>query len=66
MVPAMTPVKTYSTRLEADLASILLRAEGITAEVVGVGLAMEGGAQGVRLLVPDDQAVTAREILDDL
>jgi hypothetical protein len=37
---AMTPVKTYGTRLEADLASILLRAEGIMAAVVGVGLAM--------------------------
>jgi hypothetical protein len=61
----MTPVKTYSTRLEADLAAIVLRAEGIAADVVGVGLAMEGGAGGVRLLVPDDQAATAREILDD-
>jgi hypothetical protein len=56
-------VQTYSTRLEADLASIRLSAEGITAEVVGIGLAMEGGAAGVRLLVPDDQAATAREIL---
>jgi hypothetical protein len=61
----MTLVKTYSTRLEADLASIFLRAEGITPEVVGVGLAMEGGAQGVRLLVPDEQAAAALEILTD-
>jgi hypothetical protein len=38
----MTPVKTYGTRLEADLASILLRADGIMSAVVGVGLAMEG------------------------
>jgi hypothetical protein len=59
----MTPVKTYSTRLEADLAAILLRAEGITAEVVGVGLAMEGGAAGVRLLVADDHVAAALEVL---
>ena len=62
----MTAIKTYSTRLEADLASILLRAEGIAATVVGIGLAMEGGAEGVRLLVPDDQADDALELLDDL
>jgi hypothetical protein len=62
----MTPVKTYGTRLEADLASILLRAEGIVAAVVGVGLAMEGGAEGVRLLVPADQVEAALEILADL
>ena len=62
----MTAIKTYSTRLEADLASILLRAEGIAATVVGIGLAMEGGAEGVRLHVPDDQADDALELLDDL
>ena len=59
----MTLVRSYSTRLEADLASILLRSEGITAEIVGIGLAMEGGAEGVRLLVPDEQATAAREVL---
>jgi Putative prokaryotic signal transducing protein len=62
----MTVVKTYSSRLEADLASILLRAEGIAATVVGVGLALEGGADGVRLLVPDEQADAALEVLDNL
>lgn len=62
----MTVVKTYGTRLEADLASIQLRAEGITATVVGVGLPLEGGANGVRLLVPDEQADTALEVLNDL
>lgn len=59
----MTHVKSYSTRLEADLAAIMLRSAGINAEVVGVGLAMEGGAAGVRLLVADDQAAAAREVL---
>jgi hypothetical protein len=59
----MTHVKSYSTRLEADLAAIMLRAEGIHAEVVGVGLAMQGGVAGVRLLVADNQAAAAREAL---
>jgi hypothetical protein len=61
----MTSIKTYGTRLEADLASIRLRAEGIMATVVGVGLAMEGGIEGVRLLVPDDQVEAALELLAD-
>jgi len=61
----MTLVKTYSTRLEADLASIMLHAEGIAATVIGVGLAMEGGVEGVRVLVPDDQAAAALDLLDD-
>ena len=60
----MTVVKTYSNRHEADLASLVLRAEGIAATVVGVGLALEGGTEGVRLLVPDEQADAALEVLD--
>ena len=61
----MTLIKSYGTRVEADLASITLKAEGIDATVVGVGVALEGGAEGVRLFVPDDQADAAREILGD-
>jgi hypothetical protein len=61
----VTLIKTYDTRVEADLASIALKAEGIDGTVVGVGVAMEGGAEGVRLFVPDDQADAAREILRD-
>ena len=61
----MTVIKTYGTRHEADLASLLLHAEGIAAVVVGVGVVMEGGAEGVRLLVPDDQAGAALAILGD-
>ena len=61
----MTVIKTYGARHEADLASLLLRAQGIAATVVGVGLAMEGGAEGVRLLVPDEQAEAALELLGD-
>ncbi len=59
----MTLIKSYGTRVEADLARIELAAHGITATVVGIGVAMEGGAEGVRLLVPDDQADAAREVL---
>jgi hypothetical protein len=61
----MTLIKTYGTRVEADLASIALKAEGIDSAVVGIGVAMEGGAEGVRLFVPDDQADTAHEILGE-
>lgn len=59
----VTPIKTYSSRIEADLASIELRAAGIAATIVGVGVGMEGGAEGVRLMVPDDQAEAALEVL---
>jgi hypothetical protein len=61
----MKNIKTYGTRLEADLAQIMLRAAGILATVIGVGLAMEGGADGVRLLVPDEQEDKAREVLGE-
>ena len=60
----MTPIKTYGTRHEADLARIALGAEGIPATIVGVGVGMEGGADGVRLLVPDEQADEALKVLD--
>jgi Putative prokaryotic signal transducing protein len=59
----MTLIKTYSSRIEADLASIALSAAGITATIIGVGVSMEGGAEGVRLMVPDDQADAAFKVL---
>ena len=59
----MTVVKTYSSRVEADLAQITLGAAGIAATVIGIGVAMEGGAEGVRLMVPDDQVEAALEVL---
>jgi hypothetical protein len=59
----MTPIKTFNSRVEADLARIALQAEGIDATVVGLDVAFEGGADGVRLLVADDQADAARKIL---
>jgi hypothetical protein len=61
----MTPIKAYSTRTDADLAAIALRAEGIDATVVGIGVGMEGGAEGVRLFVPDDRVDAALKVLAD-
>jgi hypothetical protein len=61
----MTPVRTFNTLVEADLARIALSAEGIEATVVGLDVALEGGAGGVRLLVADKQAAAARKILAD-
>ncbi len=59
----MTPIKTFNTRVEADLARIALSSKGIEATVVGLDVAFEGGADGVRLLVADDEADAARKIL---
>lgn len=61
----MTPIGSYATRVEADLARITLEAEGVPCVVVGVGTAWEGGIEGVRLLVPDDQVERARRILGE-
>jgi hypothetical protein len=61
----MKPIKTYSSRLDADLARIELDAADVPSLVVGVGAAMEGGAAGVRLLVPDEYIETALKILED-
>lgn len=61
----MKAIKRYSSNLEADLARLALEAAGIPAMVVGVGVGMEGGAQGVQLLVPDDCVEDAQKVLDD-
>jgi hypothetical protein len=60
----MKTIKHYATQVEADLDRIALEAAGIPAMVVGVGVAMEGGSQGVALLVPDDVADEALEALE--
>jgi len=62
--PMMKVIKTYSARVEADVAKIALDAAGVPAVVVGVGLAMEGGAAGVRLLVPDECVEAALKVLE--
>jgi hypothetical protein len=61
----MKAIKTYSTRVEADVARIALDAAGIPAVVVGVGTGMEGGTGGVQLLVEDDRVEPALKVLRD-
>ena len=61
----MKTIKTYSTRIEADVARIALDAAGVLSVVVGVGVGMEGGAAGVQLLVEDDRVEAALKVLGD-
>jgi hypothetical protein len=58
-------IKTYSTRVEADVARIALDAAGVRSVVVGVGTGMEGGTGGVQLLVEDDCVERALTVLGD-
>ena len=62
----MKTIKTYPSRVEADLARIALDAAGVPSIVVGIGVGMEGGMAGVQLLVPKDQVEAALEILQEL
>jgi hypothetical protein len=61
----MKAIKTYPTRVEADLARIALEAAGVPSVVVGVGVGMEGGMAGVQLLVPDECVEVALTVLED-
>jgi hypothetical protein len=61
----MKAIKTYPTKVEADLAKIALDSAGVPSLVVGVGVSMEGGVAGVQLLVPDEHVDAALEILTD-
>ena len=60
----MKVIKTYSTRVDADLARIALDAAGVPAVVVGIDVGMEGGAAGVRLLVPEEHVEAALKVLE--
>jgi hypothetical protein len=60
----MQTVKTYSTRLDADLAKIALSAAGVPSVVVGIGADLEGGPAGVQLLVPDEYVEEALRVLE--
>ncbi|MEA3138542.1 MAG: putative prokaryotic signal transducing protein [Gammaproteobacteria bacterium] len=62
---SMKTIKTYSTRVEADVARITLDAAGIPSIVVGVGVGMEGGTGGVQLLVEDNRVEQAMKVLGD-
>jgi hypothetical protein len=59
----MKIIKSYPTRVEADLARIALEAADVPSVVVGIGVGMEGGAAGVQLLVPDDRVEAALKVL---
>jgi hypothetical protein len=61
----MKIIKSYPTRVEADLARMALEAAEVPSVVVGIGLGMEGGAAGVQLLVPDDRVEAALKVLGD-
>lgn len=60
----MRAIKTYPTRLEAEVAKIALDAADIPSVIVGIGVVMEGGVAGVRLLVPDDHVDAALTVLE--
>lgn len=62
----MKAIRSYSMPLEADLARIALEGADIPAVVVGVGISMDGGLGGVRLLVPEDRIEAAMRVLHDL
>jgi hypothetical protein len=59
----MKAIKTYPSRVEADLARIALDAGGVPSIVVGIGVGMEGGMAGVQLLVLEEHVEAALEIL---
>ena len=61
----MKTIKTYPSRVEADLAKIALDGAGVPSVVVGIGVSMEGGAAGVQLLVPEDHVEAALRVLED-
>jgi hypothetical protein len=59
----MKAIKSYWTRLEADLAKLKLDAAGVPAVVVGIPVGMEGGAEGVQVLVPEEHVTEALQVL---
>jgi len=61
----MEAIRTYSTRLEADLARIALEGADIPAAVFGVDVGF-AGIGGVQLLVPEERLEAAEKVLRDL
>jgi homoserine acetyltransferase len=62
---ALITIKTYPTPFEAQQAKIVLDAAGISCLVLGVGVSMEGGMEGVQLQVLPDQVDEALDLLRD-
>lgn len=60
----MIAIRTYPTRLDAELARLALESADIPAAVAGIDMSMEGGSTGVRLLVPEAFAQAALALLD--
>ena len=63
-VSVMKTVKTYSTRVDAEVAKIALAGAGVAAVVVGIGTDLEGGSSGVQLLVEDENVEAALRVLE--
>ncbi|HUA25563.1 MAG TPA: DUF2007 domain-containing protein [Steroidobacteraceae bacterium] len=61
----MEAIRTYSTRLEADLARIALEGADIPAAVFGVDVGF-AGIGGVQLLVPEERLEAAEKVLREL
>ena len=62
----MKAIKTFPSTIDAELAKVALVTADVPAVVVGVNVGMEGGAQGVQLLVPEQDVETALLLLKDL
>jgi hypothetical protein len=62
----MKTIKTFPSRIEADLARIALEAAEVPSVVVGIGVGMEGGMEGVQLMVPEDQVEAALKVLKEM
>ena len=60
----MKVVRSFPSKLDADLAKIALEAAGVPSFVVGTGVEFEGGANGVQLLVPDEWVAAASAALE--
>jgi hypothetical protein len=60
----MRVIRSFQSKLDADLAKIALDAAGVPSLVVGTGVEFEGGASGVQLLVPDEWVAAASAALE--
>ena len=59
----MVTIGKYGNRIEAEFDHARLESAGIASLVLGLGVAMEGGMQGIQLQVADEDVEAAREIL---